>query len=144
MANDCIPFFEDDTRFTCKATGAIGGMHFVQLDGGRTSGPGLVADSATDKSSVYKVKQCATAGAKCFGVAAYDVAQNGLVTVIRRGVVPILAGADITAGAAVKADASGHVIPQGGTGDILGYAMSACDADVDLVAEVLLMFVAVL
>ena len=135
MANDCIPFKEEADRIT--------GKRCVVITGGRTStksatgvDAGLVADSSTDKSNVYSVGQATVAGARVLGVAAFDVPQNGMVPIIREGIVPITAGAAITAGQDLDVDTSGRVVPHS-TGIVVGSAMDA-QATVGADAEVLL------
>ena len=145
MANDCIPFKEEADRITGKVTpaGGVTGKRCVVITGGRTStksatdvDAGLVADSSTDKSNVYSVGQATVAGARVLGVAAFDVPQNGMVPIIREGIVPITAGAAITAGQDLDVDTSGRVVPHT-TGIVVGTAMDA-QATVGADAEVLL------
>lgn len=108
MANDCIPFKRDGYDITCMVTAAVTGKRCVVVSATRSSGPAL---SATAEGSVYKVAT-AGAGARPLGVAAWDQPTvNGFVNVIRKGIVPITAGAAITAGQEVMSDASGKVVP---------------------------------
>lgn len=114
MANDCIPFKSPGESVTAKAEGAITGKRCVQISGPRTSGPGL---AATAEGSVYVVglpsaTGAAGAGQQVFGVAAWDVANNGLVTVHRGGILPITAGGSITAGDEVQVGSDGKVVTQ--------------------------------
>ena len=119
MANDCIKIKEDGDHITCEADGAaVTGKRFVYVSGTRTStlvasgqGAGLVADASADKSNVYRVKNVATLGVRGLGVAAFDAAQGTMVNVIRTGIVPVTAGAAITAGQELMNDAQGRVIP---------------------------------
>jgi predicted RecA/RadA family phage recombinase len=119
MANDCIKFKEDGDHITCEADAApVTGKRFVYVSGTRTStfqatgqGAGLVADASVDKSNVYRVKQVATLGQRGLGVAAFDAASGQMVNVIRTGIVPVTAGAAITAGQELMNDTQGRVTP---------------------------------
>jgi len=147
MANDCIPFKEEGDRITGKVTPAAGatGKRVAVITGPRTStyvaagsqGAGLVADASTDKSNVYSVGQATVAGVRGLGVFAFDVPQNGMATIIREGIVPITAGAAITAGQDLDVDAQGRVVPHT-TGIVIGTAMDN-QATVGNDAEVLLL-----
>lgn len=87
----------------------------------------------------YAIGHCG-AGLQAFGVSEADsgpttdpaTAQSRRVNVVRRGAIArIKAGADITvttAAIAVKSDANGQAIPQGGTGVIVGYALNSAVA----------------
>jgi len=77
------------------------------------------------------------AGAKAQGVAQYNAAVGEAFAVDVLGTSIVDAGAAVAAGAAVKSDASGRAIPQGGVGEILGYAVTAATA-ADQKIEVLL------
>jgi len=147
MANDCIPFKEEGDRITGKVTPAAGatGKRVAVITGPRTStlvasgsqGAGLVSDASTDKANVYSVGQATVAGVRGLGVFAFDAPQNAMVTVIREGIVPITAGAAITAGQDLDVDASGRVVPHT-TGIVIGTAMDN-QATVGNDAEVLLL-----
>ena len=112
MANDCIPFKQPGESVTAKAEAALTGKRCVQISGPRTSGPGL---AATAEGSVYLVGHPAVTGAagaakRIFGVAAWDTAINGMVTVLRGGILPITAGGTITSGQEVEVAADGRVV----------------------------------
>ena len=64
------------------------------------------------------------AGKKCIGVAAWDIAIGGEVTIINEGILPITCSAAITAGQEVQAAADGSVIPLA-AGRALGMAMDS-------------------
>lgn len=132
MANDLAPYKRPGEDFTGHATAAITGKRFLVISGARTSGPGL---SATADGGNYRVAQ-AGAGAHAIGVSKYDAALNGKVGVTSGGIVPVTAGAAITAGTAVQSDANGQAIPLA-AGIKLGVAMNdASGAGVD--AEIML------
>lgn len=107
MANDCIPYKYPADDFTFQATAPVVGKTFVKISAARTSGPGL---SNTAEGSVYR---CATAaaGQQAIGVAKYDAPTNGKCGAYRAGIVPVTAGATITAGQPVMANATGQAIP---------------------------------
>jgi hypothetical protein len=86
-----------------KATGAILPRRFVSFAGA----------------------QLAVAGADAFGVAQYGAAIGELVSVVRLGTAVVDSGAAVAIGDPIKTDASGRAIAQGGTGAILGKALSA-------------------
>lgn len=77
------------------------------------------------------------AGAKAQGVAQYAAAAGEAFAVDVLGTSIVDSGAAVGAGVAVKSDASGRAIAQGGTGEILGYTVTAATA-ADQKLEVLL------
>lgn len=131
MANDCIPYKYPADDFTFQCTAPVVGKTFVKISAARTSGPGL---SNTAEGSVYR---CATAAAgdHAIGVAKYDAPTNGKCGAYRAGIVPVTAGAAITAGNAVQSDAAGKAIPLA-AGVKLGVAMNdalnGADAEIAL------------
>lgn len=132
MANECIPFKEDGEHVSGKVkTAQITGKRLVNISGPRTSGgvQGLVPDSATDKSGVYQIDQNTVAGEYSLGVAAYDADVGVIVGVICAGIVPITAGAAITAGQLVMSDSQGRVVPwvfaASDANQIIGIAMDS-------------------
>lgn len=131
MANDCIPYKRPGQDITAKATAAITGKTFVRVSGNRTSGPGL---AATAEGSVYQMAPCG-AGLRAHGVAAWDAANGEQFNVIVAGVVPVTAGAAITAGQEVEVDAAGKAIPLA-SGKAVGVAMSGASSGQD--AEIML------
>jgi hypothetical protein len=146
MANDCIPYKEEADRITGKVTPAAGatGKRIAVVTGPRTStlvasgqGQGLVADASADKANVYSVGQATVAGARALGVFAFDAPQNAMVTIIREGIVPITAGAAITAGVDLDSDNQGRVVPHT-TGIIVGTALDT-QATVGADCEVVLL-----
>lgn len=130
--NECIPFLEPGDRWTGHASAAVRGKRFVKISGNRQSGPGL---ATTTEGGNYLVAE-AGAGQEVVGVASYDAAINTKVPVISYGVVPVTAGAAITAGVAVESDAQGRAIPLA-SGIRVGVAMTAAsgagvDAEIKL------------
>lgn len=96
MANDCNPFFDPGDSITCHAGADIKGKTLVKISGQPVGGNPQVVP--------------ATAGTG-WGVAARDVAAGGKVLVFRGSlVVPITAGAALTAGQFVTADAAAEAV----------------------------------
>lgn len=111
-ANECIPFKEPGSAITCKASGAVTGKLFVKISGNRTGGG--AGGLSSDLANVYQVAAVAAAGEdSVLGVAKQDAADGSLVGVFTRPgiIVPVTAGATITAGDLVMADAAGKAIP---------------------------------
>jgi hypothetical protein len=114
--NAIIPLFDDGERITCAVTAAVTGGRFVKISGDIQGGPLLDLSTPTSPltgGNLLKVAQC-VAGDKAFGVAAYDGATVGDPIPVLNGpgyVVPMVAGAAITAGQEVQSDANGQPIP---------------------------------
>jgi len=123
---DCIPFYEPGGKLTGHTTAAVEGRRFLKVSGNRQSGPGLVPDPLTlGDGSNYRVAH-ADAGGFAIGVAAWTAAINTKVTVhaVPGMIVPVDAGADITAGAEVEVGVAGRAIPKA-SGIAVGRAMTA-------------------
>lgn len=120
VANECIPFYEPGKRITFEATAAVTGKRFLGVSGARASGENVQAAHAG-------------AGDPSIGVASFDVALGDLGTAISGGVVPVTAGATVTAGEEVEADANGKAIPLA-SGKALGLALddAALNADAQI------------
>lgn len=137
MANDCIPIFEEGDRVTCHATAALTGKRFCDISGDAQAGfgtKGLAGDPlAAGVKGLIQVG-APTAAAKAFGVAAWDVASGGDVTVLRgaKMIVPVTASnATITAGQEVEiADTTGRVKTLA-AGVAVGRAVASCAANAD-------------
>ena len=124
MANDLIPFKEHANRVTCTATAAVTGKTFVAISGD------LNADGT------YSVAP-AGAGAKVFGVAAWDAPAGRKVTVIpleAGDIVPVTAAAALAANDSVTPDATGKAAvaaaAAGAAGIVLTGAAAGADAQV--------------
>lgn len=94
--NPIFEYFTDSDKITCKAVGAVTGKTLVKLAAGG-------ADQVPNVSA-------AAAGDTAYGVAGWDVADGEKVTVYRRGVLSITAGAALTAGTQVEVGANGHAV----------------------------------
>lgn len=110
---ECIPYKMPGADVTGEASAAVTGKRFVGISGNiKADGSLTVAHAA--------------AGTRAIGVAKYDAAIGAKVGVYRgaRMVVPVTAGANITAGAAVEVGTNGQAIPLA-TGVAVGYAETA-------------------
>lgn len=114
--NAITPLYEPGTRITAAATGAIGAGKFVKIGGNFQGGPLLDLTGPTTplvKGNLPQVSVCG-AGQKAFGVSGADASGADEVLPIINGpgiVVPMTAGATITAGNEVMSDASGNPVP---------------------------------
>jgi predicted RecA/RadA family phage recombinase len=124
--NAILPLYDDADHITCAVAAgqAVTSGRFVSPSGGFQSGPLLnPAAAATDGGNI----QVATtgAGAKALGVAAYDAPNPADKVHVYTGrfVVPMTAGAAITAGQQVESNATGQPIPLA-TGVVNGIAVS--------------------
>jgi hypothetical protein len=95
---------------TAEATATVTARRFVKISGNRTAGGNVAVDAAG-------------AGDRVFGVTADDASAGGLVRVARGGVVKVVAGAAITAGADVQSNASAAAVPAS-TGTVVGIAVT--------------------
>ena len=104
---DYTPLFLPGHEFTTTASTAVTGGQLVEVSGSDTVGP-------TGAASV-----------KVVGVAAFDAATNGLVTVFGRGPIHIsTASGAITAGARLDAGAAGTVVSATAGVNNIGVAMT--------------------
>jgi predicted RecA/RadA family phage recombinase len=127
MANDLIPYKRPGQDVTCLAAAAVTGKKCVQIQAAKAEHAEGLATTAG--GGQYKVAHpnggggCLGAGKRIFGVAKYDASTGKQVGVVSEGIVPITAGAGITAGQEVEVTATGTVIPLN-TGIAIGLA---CD-----------------
>jgi hypothetical protein len=100
VANECIPLFRPGADITATAGAAITGSTCVAWSAGRNATTGLASVST------------ATAAGAIAGVAAFDAPSGGRVALMRgKGLIlPITAGAGITALAEVEVGAGGKVV----------------------------------
>ena len=107
--NVCTPFFKPGRDITGYCTAAVAGKTFVvPVSGGRGGFPHIAT---------------ASAGGPACGVVGHDQELGGTVHFNVGGTVPVLAGADITAGTRVQSDAQGRAVPHD-AGIPLGLATS--------------------
>lgn len=151
-ANECIPTKTPAETVSVQATGTTGGKRFCKISaprvgGGLTGGTSAVSPAgpgyttgtlSADTKDVYQVIQCSVSGEAALGVCRWDLATGEVGGVYKLGVghiVPIVAGANITAGQEVQTDATGKAIPLA-SGKALGYAVdsaaSAADCEIAL------------
>ena len=116
MANECIPLYTPGDVVTAQTTAAVTGKRVVALTGAMAGG-------------LPKVAHATAAGAK-FGIAVRDAASGGRVPVIRgKGVIlPVTAGAGISALAEVEVGTAGKVVTKT-SGIAIGRALDAASAD---------------
>lgn len=113
MANECIPFKEPGADVTGQASAAVTGCRFLAITGN------LQADGSLTVAH-------ATAAGRICGVSKYDAAQGKKVGIIRgsKMVVPVTAGANITAGSEVEVGTNGQAITKA-SGVAVGYVETA-------------------
>ena len=103
MANEAVPLYRPGADLPCLTTASVTGKTFVDV-------------SATKDSTTGKIKVAtAAAGAAALGVAKYDVTHvsgGSLVSVLAGPgtIVPVTAGAAVTAGAEVEVGTGGKAI----------------------------------
>jgi hypothetical protein len=108
--NAAVPFYSEGYIFTCHAAAAVTGKRFVAV----------TANQVDERPAVSP----AGAGVAVLGVAAYDAPLGGGVTVYRKpSVMPVTAGAALTAGQQVQSDAAGRAIPLA-AGIAVGFALA--------------------
>jgi hypothetical protein len=127
--NECIPYFDNGDTFTARCSAAVSGKRFLSVSGPRVSN----AAGDSTEGALFTVAMTGAGLGSCVGVSGYDAPSGGDVTVFHEPsiVVPVKAGASITAGQLVKSDATGQAIPQGGTGVVLGIALDTVASGAD-------------
>lgn len=111
--NATIPLFEPGERITAAATAPVVSGKFVKVTADMQSQPALNIAAPLTGGNLIQCAQ-AVAGDKAFGVAGYDAAAIGDSFPVLNGpgmVVPMVAGAAITAGQEVQSDAAANPIP---------------------------------
>lgn len=120
--NEAIAYFDPGDDLSAHVEASVTGRRFVAI-----SDPKQVASAAlaNDTLGGNIVVSPAGAGGAAIGVAAYDATAGQKVPIMRgHKVVPVEAGAAITAGARVESDATGRAITFG-TGVPLGIALNS-------------------
>ena len=109
--NVCTPLFTPGKNVSVILTANVVGKTFVDVS------------AAPDVNGTIKAATAA-AGARAFGVAAYDGATGELIPAIRGGIVPVTAGGTIAVGADVEVGAAGKAITLA-SGKAVGKAVKA-------------------
>jgi hypothetical protein len=121
--NPAVPFYSEGKEFTCHAQTAVTGKRFVAVTGNAVGERPQVGHAA--------------AGGRVLGVAGFDAAPGEGVTVYRSpNVMPVRAGAALTAGQRVQSDATGQAIVLAAgveAGIVLADAASGADAKIALI-----------
>lgn len=106
-----VPYYSGGDEFTCHVSAQVYGKRFVSISG-----------APTDERPTVTL---AAAGSQALGVSAHDAATGEGVTVYRApNVMPVTAGAALTAGALVETNAAGEAIPLA-TGRPLGVCLNS-------------------
>lgn len=156
-ANECVPIKVPGESITAQATATSGGKRFCKISAARvgggifggtskvtTAGPGYGANTlSTDTKDVVQIVVCGVAGEAALGVNGWDLATGDIGKVYTKShgnVLPIICGANLTAGQEVMTDANGAAIPwvigSSPFNSKLGYALDAATSGAD--AEILL------
>lgn len=140
MANDLVRVMEEGEDLTGQATAAVTGKRFLRVSAARNHKFNVLGTTGASDNN-YKVAPCGVVGQPALGVAKYDQPNiGGKVGIARGGIVPVTAGAALTAGTEVMTDALGQAIPwvtaAGEANKKLGIAMD--DAVLGTDAEILL------
>jgi len=113
VGNLCTPYYEPGSRVTGRATGAaVVGKTFVTVAANKDPGSRELDTGATGGNVKIKtaVAADATAG-KVLGVAEHDAPQDKTTPILAGGfVVPVTAGAALSAGDLVTAGANGKAV----------------------------------
>jgi hypothetical protein len=108
--NQCIAYYDDAKTLTAVAEAAVTGCRFVNVSDPQ-DGPAGMGLSSTSEGSNIKVSHAAADG-PALGVSSYDAGVGKRLSVERGGqVVPVMAGAAITAGQRVEVGANGTAVP---------------------------------
>lgn len=129
-ANECIPFYEPDNRVTASCEAAVTGKRFVDISDPIQSGPLL--NTGVDGGNL--VVSPATAAGKVFGVASHDAGIGKKVTILRKMIVPVKAGANIATGAEVEVGTGGQAITLA-SGRAVGRCLTAASSGDDAMIE---------
>lgn len=108
MANDATAYYDAGADISGHASVAMSGKRFCVIAATRRAGgPAGISDTG-DGNVVVGVPAL---GARIFGVTSHDVALNGKVNIMRAPkVVPVRAGAAMTANTEVMTNAAGEAV----------------------------------
>lgn len=95
------PYWDPDDAITAHAEGTVIGGKFVALSGPTVGGNPSVGQAGGGTTGLTTT---------VLGVAEHDATAGDQVTVATRGVWPIVAGANLTAGMLVTSDATGEAV----------------------------------
>ena len=120
--NEAIAYFDPGDDLSAHVEASVTGRRFVAVSDPKQVGSAALANDTLGGNIVVSP---AGAGVRPLGVAAYDASAGYKVPVIRgHKVVPVEAGAAITAGAEVESDATGRAITLA-TGKSCGIALNS-------------------
>jgi hypothetical protein len=106
--NEAIAYFDPGDDLSAQAEATVTGRRFVAISDPKQIGSAALANDTFGGNIVVSL---AGAGAHAIGVATYDATAGQKVPVMRgHKVVPVEAGAAMTAGDAVQSDATGRAI----------------------------------
>lgn len=107
--NEAIAYYDPGDDLSCQATATITGRRFVVVSGAKQVGSQALSNDTLGGNILVAH---AGAGARALGISTYDCPSGSKVNVMRgHKVVPVEAGAAITAGAKVMSDATGRAVP---------------------------------
>lgn len=112
-ANEAIPFYDDGDEITAEAAVGLTGKRFAVITGrasGKAAGTGIDRGLDTNAGGGNYIANIPGAGVKAVGVISYDVAAGEKVTLLKRKILPVVAGATVTVGSEVEVDTQGRVI----------------------------------
>lgn len=128
-ANECIPYYDSGEDITAEAEVAVTGKRFVDITDPQDGPANMGLDTAASGGNIQVSH--ATAAGKIIGVASYDAAAGARLYVVRgKKVVPVRAGANITAGQEVEVGTSGQAIPLA-SGKAVGIAVDSATSGAD-------------
>jgi hypothetical protein len=121
--NEAVAFFDPGDDLSCHVESAVTGRRFVAVSDPKQVGSVALANDTLGGNIVVSP---AGAGALALGVASYDASAGQKVPVMRgHKVVPVEAGAAITAGDAVASDATGRAVLAGAGVQRLGICLNS-------------------
>lgn len=129
--NVCIEVFTPGEDVTCKCSALVRGKRLVAP----TTTPPTGGMLGTEN---INIAEAGAAALNIIGVARYEGATADQIPVITNpsSVLPLVVGAAVVAGDALKSDAQGRVIPQAGTGPVIAIALeSNAVVDTDVVCR---------
>jgi hypothetical protein len=129
--NELIPFYDEGNTITCKTVSGVTGKRFVSIAGVPVNDVPITGVTGAGVGLPHVELTGAGLGS-VFGVAAYDAPANSAVGVVHATsiVVPVTAGANITANTFVQSDATGRAVPFT-TGVKLGLALDTVASGAD-------------